>query len=314
MENDKRFEEAVSSLSKRISARLLGLDTGTKRAVREVRIRSGRPIQLRTAANSLFCDLSGRLGASAAGLDGIEQTELAESLRTLCGFSVQTHQHELRQGFVTVKGGHRAGICASAVDSAVGIREVTSISLRIAREIKGCADELALIFSSTAGGLIVAGPPGSGKTTMIRELARKISSGETGRHFTVTLIDERGELAAVQGGMPQSDVGVCCDVLDGYTKGEGMLMAVRTLSPEVVICDEIGGDAETEAVVAALNAGVRIVATAHAGSIEELEMRPQMKKLIASGAFETAVLLAGAPEAGRIRRIAALKGSAVMRR
>ncbi len=310
METDKGFDGAAAALPEWLYKRLTALEARTKRSVREIRIRVGRPVQLRMAEDSLFCDLSvcGATSGSAHGLRTISREELAECFRTLCGFSVHTHQNELRRGYVTVRGGHRAGICATAVDSTVGVREVTSISLRIAREFKGCADELAMLAQREPGGIIVAGAPGSGKTTLIRELARKLSSAEGG-YINVAVIDERGELAAVCDGAPQNDVGVCCDVLDGYPKGEGILTAIRTLSPELVICDEIGGEGEAEAVSAAMNAGVRLITTAHAGSIDELRARPQIRRLIETGAFGTAVLLGNGREVGRIKCTARIAGA-----
>ena len=310
MDSDRAFDEAAAALPKRMGERLAALDKTVKRGVREIRLRVGRPVQLRMADSSLFCDFDprGRVSGNVQGLERIGRTEMAECFRTICGFSVHTHQNELRCGYVTVKGGHRAGICATAVDSAAGIREVTSVNLRIAREVKGCADELAMTALRERRGIIVAGAPGSGKTTVIRELARKLSSAEGG-YINVTLIDERGELAAVCDGVPQNDIGVCCDVLDGYSKGDGIMTAIRTLSPEVIICDEIGGEGEAESISAAMNAGVRLIATAHAGSIDELLARPQIKRLLATGAFGTAVLLGQGREVGRIKYSARLGGS-----
>lgn len=141
------------------------------------------------------------------------------------------------------------------------------------------------------GGLLIGGPPSSGKTTILRDLARQLSSGVRGNIRKVAVVDERGEIAGTYMGVPENDLGCCCDVLDGYPKAEGILLAVRTLSPDVVICDEIGSESEVDAVEQGLNTGVTMIASIHAGDAKELIRRKQAQKLLRTGAFETIAML-----------------------
>jgi stage III sporulation protein AA len=232
---------------------------------------------------------------------------MEESFRNLCSYSVYSHENEIRNGYITLSGGHRAGICGTAVlqsDSVSSVRGISSINLRISREIRGAADELLdRIWDRLAGGLLLAGAPSSGKTTILRDLARQLSSGVRGNLKKVAVIDERGEIAGTYCGVPQNDLGCCCDVLDGYPKAEGILLAVRTLSPDIILCDEIGSEREVGAVEQGLNTGVILIASIHAGSIEELVRRKQAIKLLRTGAFATVAQLDASKGPGKIAGI-----------
>lgn len=300
-----RFDDAAQNLG--TLAHRFNLPVDIKARVQEIRLRAGRPVMLSLPEGPAFVTQSGtpafilRTGLLCAQKENIE-----EAFRLICDCSVHSHQREIRNGFVTLRGGHRAGICGTAVtegDAVSNIRDISSISLRVARDIVGAADETAkaLICGGNITGSLIFGPPGCGKTTVLRDLARKLSTGANiGRLLRVAIIDERGEIAATFQGQPQNDLGPCCDVLDGYPKGEGIMQAVRCLSPDVIICDEIGGEDDEKAVELSLNAGVTVIASAHAGSFGELIARPQMARLIASGAFKKAVRLAGRENPGTV--------------
>ncbi|MBQ9939274.1 MAG: Flp pilus assembly complex ATPase component TadA [Oscillospiraceae bacterium] len=303
---DEYFERAAASLPMRFKEALIRINAFSETPVSEIRLRVGRPMQLKSIAGSVFCDVTGAVSAGTEGLLKLSREEMEECFRTMCGYSVHTHQNEIINGYITLKGGSRAGICGTAVwnkGEISGVRDISSINLRISREAAGCADELAQLVEKSSGGVLLGGAPHTGKTTMIRELARKLSSAENGAPHTVAVIDERSEIAAMYMGSAQNNIGICCDVLDGYPKAAGMLMAIRTLSPEIIIADEIGGDDEADAVISALNAGVKVIATAHAGNMGELLARRQTAKLISAGAFEYAVVL----ESGKLGQIAEVR-------
>ncbi len=260
--------------------------------VQEIRLRAGRPIVLHIKNKSIAVD-----GAN------VTRGELEQCFERICQFSVHSFGREISQGFITLKGGHRAGLCGTAVvknGRVESMKDISGINFRIAREISGCADEIMdKCFCGELRSLIIAGAPSSGKTTMLRDLAKQL-----GARHKVCIIDERSEIAAVYRGEPQLDVGLNTDVLDGFPKGDGIMAALRALSPEIILCDEIGGDYDE--VSACLNAGVRVVVTAHADSFGQLCRRQATAGLIKTGAFEMAVMLCGGENIGEIDDIYAI--------
>ena len=309
----ERFDDAAKCLGA-LSARF-NLPVSLKARVQEIRLRAGQPVVFSLPDGPVFIKENGLTASVCREVTGhqsflsAQKENIDEAFRLICDCSVHSHQREIKNGFITLGGGHRAGICGTAVtedDAVVNIRDISSINLRVARDIAGAADETAkaVLNGDKALGSILFGPPGCGKTTVLRDLARRLSSGDRLlRPLCVAVIDERGELAATYKGRRQIDLGPCCDVLDGYPKGEGILQAVRCLAPEVIICDEIGGEDDARAIKMSLNAGVTVIASAHAGSLEELMARPQIADLVCSGAFKRAVRLYGKARPGTVAAV-----------
>ncbi|MEG1447749.1 MAG: ATPase, T2SS/T4P/T4SS family, partial [Oscillospiraceae bacterium] len=201
------------------------------------------------------------------------------------------------------------GICGEAVYDGETLRtidNVSSLNIRIAREKNGLAKKLfEKMPLDSVGGFIIAGSPKSGKTTLLRDIARYISSGETAVFQKVCVIDERCEIASMYSGEPQNDIGICCDILSGYKKSDGINMAIRTMSPDYIICDEIALDSEIEAVFKGVNSGAKIITTVHAKDMGELEKKPFIKKLIGTNAFD-AVAFLSTERRGEVENIAGL--------
>ncbi len=293
---DNRYVQAAGQLPESVFKTLFKVDAELQGSVMEIRMKTGKPLALWTGRELMFVDVDGKT-KPVPGYNSrcISQREVLMAVETLSGYSVHSHQEEIRQGFITAQGGHRAGLSGTAVydgGEIKTIREITSVNLRIAREIKGCADTLLnKVFKNGICSFLIAGPPSSGKTTLLRDAARQLSAGTLGRIYKTAVVDERGEIAAVVNGIVQNDLGFSCDVLNGYGKAQGMMQAVRTLSPQFVICDEIGTQQEVKAVEESLNCGVNVIASIHAENAEGFFSRPQGKALAETGAFSKIVVL-----------------------
>ncbi len=222
----------------------------------------------------------------------------------ICRGAVYQFETQLENGYVPLPGGHRVGVCGSYSKNEDGrprIHEISSLNFRICRDIVGIAERLfpKLLCDGKFCSTLIVSEPCGGKTTLLTDLVRVLSQ----KGFRTAVVDERGEIASVFSGIPQKNLGALADVLDGYPKPYGMMIALRTLSPQVLVCDEIGTDAETEKMLEAMNAGVPVLATAHARDEEELFSRPQIRRLKDAGALSKIVLLKGARSPGRIRKV-----------
>lgn len=298
MDNIKRFDDAVRSLSPRLTAAFLSLTPSEKEKIREIRLRTEKYVIAVSGNDSKFVSPSGRLTEVYSELNlKTDCNEITEIFRRMCGYSVYSHTDAINKGFVTLSGGHRAGVAGTAVSEngkITAVRDVSCINLRIAREIKGAADEIYKnIFYGELSSVIIAGPPSSGKTTILRDLARHLSGIERGRMFRTFVCDERGEIAAGVSGLPQNDLGINCDVVTNYPKEHGILIGLRSFSPDIIICDEIATDKEADAVESGLNSGVCFALSIHARNETELKTKPLLQRLLKSGAFENVVLLSG---------------------
>lgn len=233
--------------------------TESPEQVAEIRLRSGR--------NAVITDIQGGMHTYT---QTFSQREIADIFSEICGYSVYSHQEEIPQGYVTMPGGHRVGISGTAVykDGKIDfIKDISGLNIRIAHEVKGCAEKLyRRIKSGNFPSLLIAGKPLSGKTTLLRDLARLLSA-----EHRVCVIDSRNEISGSFHGTPGFDLGTNTDVLSGFEKADGIMLALRTLSPEVIICDEIGDDG---GVFRSCGwCGVKVIASAHGSSERELRMR-----------------------------------------
>ncbi|HIZ16569.1 MAG TPA: Flp pilus assembly complex ATPase component TadA [Firmicutes bacterium] len=307
MDSRNNFYTALDFLPQRQKNVLSRLPSNIISQIYEIRLRAGLPLALSTPDDTIFACASGRVSRNICG-DMLYATvdDIDYVFNKACMHSVYSHQSEIADGYVITPKGHRIGICGTAVinDGKVSnIKDISSLNIRIAKEIKTAAKQLIPIFASCLGGLLIAGAPACGKTTALRDLVRRISLGEAGGSRKVTVIDERCEIAAVYGSMPQYDVGPNTDVISGINKADGIMMALRSMSPDVIVFDEIGKAEEISALRQSLNAGVRAITTIHSGSIQQLLMRPQMQQIIESGAFSKAVQLSGRGETVHIEEV-----------
>ncbi len=225
-------------------------------------------------------------------------------LEKVCQGAAFQFEKQMENGYIPLPEGHRVGICGSFVENEQGkirISDLSSMNFRICRDVKGIAEQLLpkLLCEGKFCSTLIVSEPCGGKTTLLTDLVRALSL----KGIRSAVVDERGEIASVYKGMAQKDIGALCDVLDGYPKPYGMMVALRTLSPQVLVCDEIGSAEETEKMLEAMNAGVPILASAHARDEEELFNRPQIKRLMDAGAISKVVLLKGAKAPGKVKKV-----------
>lgn len=261
-------------------------------AVTEIRLRMGRPLSL--------C-LGKKIQIPGHGVI-MEEEDIKEAWRLVTASSVYALEEELKRGYITLKGGHRVGLAGSAVwkDGKIKTQKnIASLNYRFAREVRNCGESLLpyLMTNGNFENTLLFSPPGCGKTTLLRDLVRLISDLET---ENLVVVDERGEIAAGDHGFPLYDVGNFTDVLHGFSKSEGMLLALRSLGPTILVTDEIGNKNDMDAVMDSVRCGVSLLLTAHGGSLEELQSRPVIKELLQDGIFHHLVSLGRVPKPGTI--------------
>lgn len=277
----------------------------TRANMEEIRIREHRPLEVVVQGSYRFVTPEGMLTTDTSLAFRPSRMDCVQLLDLLTNHSVYSFEEELKRGYITVKGGHRVGLAGKAVleQGAVRqLREISSFNIRIAREILDAAKPLLPFLRDDSSGSVyhtlVVSPPQQGKTTLIRDLARLL-----GGHFKIGIVDERSEIAALIKGVPSFDIGPRTDVLDGCPKAEGMMMMIRAMSPDVLIVDEIGRMEDAEAIHEALLAGIRVIATAHGHSFEEVHARPMLRQLMQEQIFQRYVILGHTYGMGRIHRI-----------
>ena len=289
MENKGKFESALYGVAPRLRRTLEKLPAVVKRNAEEIRLRCDLPVALTVGGETVFVSENGQTSFSfVSNALRAEKSDIEESFRLLCKSSVYAHAEELKNGFIIMEGGHRAGICGT-LSSGGAMHNVSSLNIRIAREIFGAANDIARRY--TGGGLLIAGPPGSGKTTVLRDLVRQLADGLCGKAYRVAVIDSRGEISGSSHGKAENDLGANSDVLLIGDKALGLEIAVRTMFPDIAVFDEIGTKDELDRVKESFCAGVSVITTAHIGSAADILKRDVTASLVKSGAIsEIAVL------------------------
>lgn len=304
IKTDESFDKAINAISKHLKILLLSVDESIKRDCSEIRLRRNKPVILVCKNRNLFLNTDGTVSEKNINPYICTDEIISDTFSRMCSFSLHSHLSDIISGFVTLDGGHRAGIIGTANlnqnGEIVSVKDISSINIRVAREIIGCSDELfRRLYKNTVQSLIIAGPPAGGKTTVLRDLIRNISDNGT----KVSVIDERQEIGSLSKKGDAIDLGVNTDIFSGYPKTKAMDIAIRTMSPQVIAVDEVCENEEIRAISMASNCGVKMIVTVHASSYNELLTKPQIMSLINTYSFDKLVLLMGSDNPGKISGI-----------
>ena len=286
---DNRFDDAIKVFPDRLKNILSFIPDKVKSETYEIRVRKNKPLIINGIYGIGFVSQSSIVSYidSSNGII-VSSTDMQHIMSAVCDYSIYTHQVDISNGFVTYGNGNRVGFCGTAVVSGgniVSLSNISSMNIRIAGNFPDAADEILnrLFTNKMPKGIIISGAPCTGKTTILKSLACKLSSEYKYRFKKVVIIDERFEM--------KNSSGLNCDILSGYYKDEGIIHAIRTLSPDYIVCDEITDENESDRVLKGVNSGVGFILSIHAENKNELVQRKIFKKLASSGAFEYAVIL-----------------------
>ncbi len=278
VKQDKAWQQAIGCLPPLRAAQMASLDG--QGGIEEIRLRAGRPPSVK-----------GLGGERPLEMAAVTAQELREVLSRAARYSVHSYAESLRHGFVTLAGGHRLGVCGTAAEEngqVIGVRGLSSVNLRIARQITGVDAQIApWIGDGAPQSVLLVSPPGLGKTTLLREWVRLVSD----KGYTVAVADERSEIAALSDGVPQFEVGRCTDVLENCSKKQAALMLLKTMSPALLAFDEITAPEDVEAVSLCAHCGTAVLASAHAADVDDLRRRPLYRALLALDVFRHAVVI-----------------------
>ncbi|MCK8825460.1 stage III sporulation protein AA [Fuchsiella alkaliacetigena] len=278
----------------------------------EIRLRIKQPLILKLNQGEAILTSDGQVTTNIKQAYYTKAQDLKESLNLMTQSSLYALEEELKQGYLTLEGGHRVGFVGQAVadiDKIELIKNISALNIRVSQQIIGAAESvIQQIIKDRADiyNTLVISPPQCGKTTLLRDIIRQLSNGIPELNFsglTVGVVDERGELAGSYQGVPQNRLGIRTDVLSNSPKSQGMILLIRSMSPEVIVTDEIGTRADVKAILEALNAGVRVVASVHGNDLAEIEQRPNLKDLLAVNCIDRFIVLSRRRGPGTVEKI-----------
>lgn len=303
MQDERRKRQVVQVLAKPI-VQCLKEERILFDHIQEIKLRIGKPlIIIYRGKERMWKDVI------------VTKEEIKETLEYISNYSLYAYEHELKQGFITIEGGHRVGMAGQVImeeGKIKNLKYISSINLRISHEVKNCADKIFpyITYNKQMYHTLLISPPRCGKTTLLRDIIRQVSDGNMWvKGCTVGVVDERSELGGCYLGNPQNEMGVRTDILDRCPKAEGMIMLIRSMAPQVIAVDEIGAQEDVHAIEYAMHCGCKMLATAHGYSMEEIQRKPIFEKLVQERRFERYVILSNRYQIGGIEAVYGENGS-----
>ena len=305
-------DEIVNSLSLNLREKIKKLPKSNLN-IEEIRLRSQKPLILNANNKDYF--YNEKENDLALNMDNpyiVTREDIEQTFQIICKYSIHTFMDDITKGFITLRGGHRVGIVGKAIvesGQVKNIKHISSLNIRISREIIGCSDKiLDHIISSNnqVNNTLIISPPQCGKTTLVRDIVRNLSHGHKKygfRGMKVALIDERNEIGGSYLGVPQMDVGIRTDIIETCPKDIGIMMLLRSMSPNIIVTDEIGNEREVKALYTALNGGVSLITTVHGDSIEDIQGRKELSRLLDKELFKKVIILSARKGPGTVEKI-----------
>ena len=307
------FSNQILSILAKSVRKIIRDDAADLEQIQEIRMRTGQPLRI----------VRGNREAVLPAPDKphiVTKEEMRETMDYISHYSLYAYANELRQGFLTIEGGHRIGVAGKVIvehEKVKNIQYISSVNIRVSHEVIGCADSILPYITKNRQvcHTLIISPPFCGKTTMIRDLIRQISDGNKYvKGCSVGVVDERSELGGCYLGIAQNHLGSRTDILDCCPKAEGMIMLIRSMSPQVIAVDEIGTREDIHAIEYAMQCGCKLIASVHGLDMDEASKKPVLGELIRRRMFERYVVLGNGEHPGEIRGIYDERGSVLCRK
>ena len=305
-------DEIINSLSLNLREKIKNLSNSNLN-IEEIRLRIQKPLILNSNNKDYF--YNERTKDLSLKMDNpyiVTREDVDQTFQIICKYSIHTFMDDITKGFITLRGGHRVGIVGKTIieeGKVKNIKHISSLNIRVSREIRGCSDKILehiIKSDNQVNNTLIISPPQCGKTTLLRDIVRNLSNGNKRYGFNgtkVALIDERNEISGSYLGIPQMDVGIRTDIIETCPKDIGIMMLLRSMSPNVIVTDEIGNESEIKALYTALNGGVSLITTVHGDSIEDIQNRKELSRLLDKELFKKIIILSARKGPGTLEKI-----------